>query len=173
MAGLVRTLLIDAGGRLERKCMAKDAFFAWAVGHAAFLHNRFQSLQRGPTPFEQVQHRGYRSRMLPFGSPVLMRLPAALEQPKLEPRWRRGLWLGRRADSDEHIVGLPDGVSASRPVKLLDDVEGVDALVKAMTWTPAYQRPAGEEPQPQPGADAGQEVTAPTPRKPKAPLGSA
>ena len=55
VAGLVRTLLIDAGRRLKCKFMAKDALFAWAVRHAAFLHNRFQALQRGPTPFEQVQ----------------------------------------------------------------------------------------------------------------------
>ena len=63
VAGLVRMLPIDAGRRLKRKCMAKDALFAWAVRHAALLHNRFQSLRRGPIPFEQVQHPGYRSRM--------------------------------------------------------------------------------------------------------------
>ena len=73
-----------------------------------------------------------------------MRLPPAFEQPKLEARWRRGLCRGRTTDSDEHIVGMADGVSSSRTVKILEDITGVDMLVKAMTWAPVFQRPVTE-----------------------------
>eukprot|EP00972_Heterocapsa_arctica_P018368 2713535-Heterocapsa_arctica.AAC.1 len=36
VAGLVRTLLIDAGRRLRTKFKAKDALFAWAVLQAEY-----------------------------------------------------------------------------------------------------------------------------------------
>eukprot|EP00972_Heterocapsa_arctica_P071206 10518344-Heterocapsa_arctica.AAC.1 len=39
LAGLVRTILIDAGRRLGAKFRSRDALFAWAVRHAAFVHN--------------------------------------------------------------------------------------------------------------------------------------
>ena len=38
LAGLTRTLLLDAGGCLEKKLLATSALFPWAIRHAAFLH---------------------------------------------------------------------------------------------------------------------------------------
>ena len=40
-------MVIDAGRRLGQKFKAKDALFAWAVRHAAFVHNRYTRPSRG------------------------------------------------------------------------------------------------------------------------------
>ena len=110
LAGLVRTLILDAERRWGARIRANSPLFAWAVRHAAFLYNRFQVRSTGTTPFEQVHHRMYCSKLLPFGAPVMLRSPIATEQPKLEARWQPGVWLGRRAESDENTVGAPVGV---------------------------------------------------------------
>ena len=138
LAGLTRTLLLDAGGRLGKKLMATSALFPWAVRHAAFVHNRYQVRMQGATAFEQVHRRVYRSALMPFASPVLLRDSDALELPKLEARWQRGLWLGRRGDSDEHLVGAVDGVKAGRSCKQLEEANAVEML-NEMRWTPWNQ----------------------------------
>ena len=156
LTGHVRALVLDAGRRLGRKLTAVSALYPWAVRHANFLHNRLQPQQHGATPFEQIQHREYKSQMLPFASSVLMRQPAALEQAKLEPRWTRGLWLGRRTESDEHIVGTQEGIFASRTVQLMQNEPTQEMVLDGMIWTPSYQRPTADE-------EMSEKISRPTP----------
>eukprot|EP00972_Heterocapsa_arctica_P064028 9447865-Heterocapsa_arctica.AAC.1 len=96
LAGLVRTLLLDLGRRLGMKIRSRDALFPWAVRHAAYVHNRYQPMAHGPIPFGQLQHRAYRSKMLSFGSPVLIRLPYCLGATQARSKVARiGRALGR------------------------------------------------------------------------------
>eukprot|EP00972_Heterocapsa_arctica_P053756 7918116-Heterocapsa_arctica.AAC.1 len=53
----------------------------------------------------------------------MMRLPDALVQPKLDLRWVQGLWLGRKAETDENVVGCRDKIRFGRSVKEIDDIE--------------------------------------------------
>eukprot|EP00972_Heterocapsa_arctica_P108226 15937998-Heterocapsa_arctica.AAC.1 len=82
--------------------------------HAAWLHNRYQPRADGVTPFEHIQGRRYASPIHPFATPVMVRLPDALVQPKLDLRWVQGLWLGRKPETDEHIVGCRDKIRFGR-----------------------------------------------------------
>eukprot|EP00972_Heterocapsa_arctica_P000661 96045-Heterocapsa_arctica.AAC.1 len=41
----------------------------------------------------------------------------------LAPRWQAGLYLGRRADSDEHLVITSDVIRASRAVRAVENVD--------------------------------------------------
>ena len=38
---------------------------------------------------------------------------------KLNPRWKRGIWLGRTTTSNENIVATEDGTVVSRTVRRL------------------------------------------------------
>ena len=76
-----------------------------------------------------------RSSSLAFGIPVLARLPLATLLPKMEAMWRPGLWLyiGRRTDSDDHLVGRscsrPSMPRASRRWPFGVREHGLDAMV--------------------------------------------
>lgn len=97
---------------------------------------------QGATAFEQVHRRVYRSALMPFASLVLLRASDAPTQPKLEPRWQRGLWLGRKEDSDEHLVGTVEGVEAGRSCKVMEGAN-LEELMKEMRWTPWNPRAMG------------------------------
>ena len=66
----------------------------------------------------------------------MIRVPFALEIPKMEPRWVVGLWLGKVEESDAHIVGTKDGIVLGRSVKTVAQDEVVANVFATMTWTP-------------------------------------
>ena len=89
--------------------------------------------------------------MLEFGSVVLHKASAKVQGGLMEPRWMKGLWLGKRFGSEEHIVSTPEGnVIRSCAVKphpeIQWDTELFDAL-KGSPWNPQGQdaEPGGEE----------------------------
>ena len=158
--------------------MGTSAVFPWIVRHAACLYNRCQVKADGKTPFEAVHQRSFTQPLYAFGTLVLGRVPSALEFPKLEARWRPGLWLGRRCDSDDHLVGTAHGIMQTRACREMFDADR--ALLDAMVWTPweAEARLPGatgvvEEERPRGAAPAGTlGATGPMPY-PTAPLGKA
>ena len=113
----------------------------------------------GTTPFEQVPHRACTSRLLPFGTPVLVRRADALKWPKLEKRWLEGVWVGRRAESDEHVVATSDGLVAGRTCRVLPLTGPEDMLrvVRAVNWGEVPLRTTS----------AAQGVPVPTSQRPK------
>eukprot|EP00972_Heterocapsa_arctica_P052793 7771044-Heterocapsa_arctica.AAC.1 len=56
---------------------------------------------------------------------------------KLDPRWSMGIWLGKTADSDEHIVATSEKIVFARSVNKLLAMEVPKDLYKnVMKWTP-------------------------------------
>ncbi|CAE8605354.1 unnamed protein product [Polarella glacialis] len=86
--------------------------------------------------FAQTALRGqpYQGEVFRFTQPVAARDPEALLNPKLEARWQSGLWLGRSALADDHVVGLAGGILRTRSVKPL--AEWTQDLYVQMRWTP-------------------------------------
>ena len=81
----------------------------WLVRHASWLLFRYAVGGDGLTGFQRVHNTTYHSKLLEIGEGV-MGLNPSKDVPKYESRWSRGVWLGRAADSDEHIIGFPFGV---------------------------------------------------------------
>eukprot|EP00972_Heterocapsa_arctica_P098681 14561972-Heterocapsa_arctica.AAC.1 len=57
---------------------------------------------------------------------------------KLEPRWSDGVWLGKRYESDEHLIGTADGVVkcraiAQKPTKPRWNKQAISQL-KGVPW---------------------------------------
>eukprot|EP00972_Heterocapsa_arctica_P047995 7079205-Heterocapsa_arctica.AAC.1 len=54
----------------------------------------------------------------------MVRTPGAEDLPAhLAPRWQPGLYLGRRADSDEHLVITSELVRPSRAVRAIEKID--------------------------------------------------
>ena len=99
--------------------LSSSPMYPWVVRHASWTHDRFQAHADGHTAYFRVRGRNYEGRLFGIGAPVMIRLPKATEEPKLEMRWKPGLWLGKATDSDGHIVGTPDGILVGRSVRPL------------------------------------------------------
>eukprot|EP00972_Heterocapsa_arctica_P068887 10177917-Heterocapsa_arctica.AAC.1 len=77
----------------------------WLVRHVEFLQNRYGIRSAtGLAPFETVNNQP-RGELLPWLSSCMVRTPGTEDLPAhLAPRWQAGLYLGQRANSDEHLV---------------------------------------------------------------------
>eukprot|EP00972_Heterocapsa_arctica_P069651 10291878-Heterocapsa_arctica.AAC.1 len=54
----------------------------------------------------------------------MVRTPGAQDLPAhLAPRWQPGLYLGRRADSDEHLVIASEMIRPSRAVRAIEKID--------------------------------------------------
>ena len=62
------------------------------------------------------------------------------KQPKADPSWVPGLWLGRDTSADMHIVGTTSGVFKTRSIRRLPVSEQVDKQLlkdfQAKPWDP-------------------------------------
>ena len=134
LAGLNRTYRLALEKRWGVTVAAVDPVFPFLAQFATFVYNRCHVRNVGSTPFGQVQ-RAYTSRLLPFGTPALVRRADALKWPKLEKRWLEGVWVGRRAVV-EHVVATSDGLVASRTCRVLalSGPEDMLRVVRAVNW---------------------------------------
>ena len=147
LMGEVRCLKLEDEQRWEVTLDATSPLMTWIVPHAAFLLNRCQpSAPDGLTPYCALQQHEYRSQLFPFSEPVMVRLPAAEQQPHMCTRWLGGIWLGRTSSSDAHIVACRDGIVISRTSRPAPKDQEARALLDGMCWTPWHLRNEGFEP---------------------------
>ena len=116
-AGQCRTFRLALEAKLGEKVSATSEWMDWVIRHVSFVHNHFHVRPCGRTPFQLLHNVVYSGKLLEFGELCHVRLPDALNQGKLEPRWAQGAWLGRSVQDGTHIVGTPHGVVNSRTVK--------------------------------------------------------
>ena len=107
---------------------------------------RFLVFADGMTPYERLKGRPYGGVMYEFGQCVLYKTSAKVQGGIMEPRWAKGLWLGKRFSTEEHVVATAEGVvirsSAVRPHPELEyDSYLFDRLI-GLPWDPTGK---GEE----------------------------
>ena len=134
----VRTLRQDLADRYGTLVPITSPVFTWLVKHSQFLLNNFAIRSDGLTPFERRWSKRYTSALCKFGEVVLCRLRG--KQPKADPSWVPGLWLGRDASADMHVVGTTSGVFKTRSIRRLPVSEQVDKQLlkdfQAKPWDP-------------------------------------
>ena len=86
---------------LARRCVLDHAEWAYHRSHV----RRDTNL----TPYEKTRYVKYQKPILMPGEAVLCRRPGAMVN-KLEMQWLEGIWIGREAKTDEHLVGTPQVV---------------------------------------------------------------
>ena len=134
----VRTLRQDLADRYGTLVPITSPVFTWLVKHSQFLLNNFAIRSDGLTPFERRWSKRYTSALCKFGEVVLCRLRG--KQPKADPSWVPGLWLGRDTSADMHVVGTTSGVFKTRSIRRLPVSEQVDKQLlkdfQAKPWDP-------------------------------------
>eukprot|EP00435_Cladocopium_sp_Y103_P038920 s137_g10.t1 len=111
-AGLLIQQIEDkvAAGRVIFGC--NHPLYCWSLIHAGWLHNRYV-VHGGQTAYERAHDRHYSGKLAMFGEDIL----GYLAMDKGGPRWRHGIWLGKVASGDMHVVGTADGVFLTRSIR--------------------------------------------------------
>jgi hypothetical protein len=120
LGGLVRTQRVSFEERSGMKLMATHPVMAWLARHCGWLHNRFHVRPDGQTPFQAVNQTPCSSELCEFGT-----LVQAVEKPpkgKLDARTVPGVWLGRSARDNSHIVATEPHIVQVRSIRLPGDV---------------------------------------------------
>ena len=106
---LTNTLLSVYEAETDSKVSSLSPVHSWAWRHASFLQQRF-SRSQGVSPFELALGRPYLSKLVCFGETVFGRVRSKV---KGQPRWCKGVWLGKLSSSDGHILFCAPGVFLS------------------------------------------------------------
>ena len=92
------------------------------------------------TSYEKIKGRAYSGMMFEFGPCVLYKTSAKVEGGNMQARWAKGIWLGKRFATEEHIIATTDGtVARSGAVKLHPEIEYDSELfdgIIAAPWDP-------------------------------------
>ena len=110
---LVRTYVDVVEASLKVKVGAKSLVLPWVVRHAGFVLTRYALKTDGRSSWARLRGKEYASALASIGETVDYKLVRPT-QGKLEPRWCSGIFLGRRDESDEVIIGTPRGVEFAR-----------------------------------------------------------
>ena len=75
--------------------------------------------------------------MFEFGSVILHKSSAKVKGVVMEPRWLKGLWLGKGFGTEEHIIATPEGsVVRSCAVKMHPEHQWDSHLFDSIRGTP-------------------------------------
>jgi hypothetical protein len=92
-------------GSIALKSKAID----WLVSHAGELLSGASVGRDGFTAVRRVRGKNWTPELIEFGELVQARRPRALEQPAVEARWDKAVYLGTTWGSIEHYVGMGNG----------------------------------------------------------------
>ena len=135
----VRVLKLAVEEHLGRFSVTHKAF-SWLVMHAADVLTKFHVDGDGATAFEKIKGRAYSGVMYEFGQCILYKTDMKVQGGNMQPRWAKGVWLGKRFATEEHVVATTEGVvvrsAAVRPHPECEyDSHVFDAIV-GVPWDP-------------------------------------
>ena len=106
---MVRVHKLALETRIGCRLEVSQSIFSWLVEHAADILNKFVVGADGRTAFQRLKGRKYTGTVLEFCSPVMFRVSGKVQGGLMTERWYEGLWLGKRFDTEEHLVMKDDG----------------------------------------------------------------
>ena len=101
---MIRVHKLALESRLGVQLKVNHPIFAWLVEHCADILNKCVVRADGRTAWERVRGRKYHGEMLEFASKVMFRVAGKVQGSILTERWYEGVWVGKSAHSDEHLV---------------------------------------------------------------------
>ena len=103
--GLLRVLLLALEARVNGRIPCSHPAFAWLTEHAGDVLSKCLVGKDGKTAYERLYGKPVHEEALGFGEQLWWRPPrVAGYNVLMEPRWRPGVWLGRKWGSPTHIV---------------------------------------------------------------------
>ena len=97
------------GNRIGRRLPVKHALFTWLVEHVADVLNRFAAGADGKTAPQRLNGKSCGQYVLEF-APACIRVCGKVEGSLMTERWFRGMWLGKRLGTEEHLVMKQGGI---------------------------------------------------------------
>ena len=155
----IRTLKSQLEDEYGDFITSRSIIVPWMIRHAAWLLCRYNIGPDGKSPFERQKLYKFISPLAGFGEIVYAK---GVTRAKLESRWVLGVWLGRTADSNCHIVGTDRGILKTRTIKrqprerqhvkdVLNKMKGLPWSPTAASWEHGFEDPMIERPQPKEG----------------------
>ena len=115
--GKIRTMTDALESRLGIKIKDEHPSLPWLVRHAGFIRSRFHIDESGRSPYEKWKGKSFKKELVEFGERVMYYKSGITGNRKMETRWESGIWLGLRDESNEALIGTPDGVIKARDVR--------------------------------------------------------
>ena len=92
------------------------AVYSWILRHSGWLLNRICIGKDGYTAFQRYKGRIYNGEVCDLFECVLFKV-ASPDEAKLDDRFRLGVWVGKTARGDDHLIFDGDEVRKCRTVK--------------------------------------------------------
>ena len=123
--------------------------FPWLVMHAADCLTKYHIGVDGTTAYEKLKGWPYSGITHEFGACVLYQISAKVQGGDMSARWAKGIWLGKRFASEEHLIGISGGsVVRSGAVKPHPELEwdsGLFDTIAGSPWDPLGTRASEAE----------------------------
>ena len=135
--GMTRTIMSCLETRYDVETPTGHPVEQWAIRHAAWLWERFQTGEDGLNGYYRQYQRSYQSAILPSAEIVLSRDPGP-HMLKLRSKWGYGVWLGMSVASDSHVIGTRVGCFLVRGVRRMPpSARHQGQVLLSMRGTPA------------------------------------
>ena len=138
----MRTHILDLEKKLGSEIDITSPIVGWLVEHVADIVNKQNIGDDGKTSYERIKGKKHYGEFCEFGSQVMHRVPVKPTGNLMAPRWLPGTWLGKRWNTDEHLVATSGGtIVRSRSVRTRpwEDswVTEVVEKIRGWPWDPA------------------------------------
>ena len=117
LMGQVRTLLQQVTTSYNLTLSVQHPILPWIVRHAAWLLNRYAIHNDGQTSYQRRWQKDHKAPLCEIGETIQYMIPTTRTQPKMEPRFYKGIWLGRDTMTGESIVGIPGKILRVRTIR--------------------------------------------------------
>ena len=101
--------------RVGEKVSASHPIFAWMVELCADVYNRCHIGRDGKTDLQRLRGRRGQQLFAELGAPVLFRASGKVKGSNMGERWFMGVFLGKKANTEEHLVMRENGQLRKQP----------------------------------------------------------
>ncbi len=139
--GQFRVIKDALESRIKEKLSGEHPAVPWMVMHAASVISRGRKDEEGFSAYRRWKGREFQRPVAEFGECVLYLPALSAGRDKFDVRWREGVWLGIRMESEESIIGTSEGVVKARDFRRKPEnggrwsKEGFNSFV-GLPWEP-------------------------------------
>eukprot|EP00435_Cladocopium_sp_Y103_P041544 s171_g11.t1 len=136
IAGKICTWLCELSESYATKIGTEHYVFPWVVRHNAWTLAMFHVNKSKTTAFRVIKGRDYVGELIPLGETVMGKFPKVKD--KSAPRWAKGIYAGKKGNSDEHMMLTSAGAMSFRTARRLPvgiekaELEAISSEVKAI-----------------------------------------
>ena len=117
LMGQVRALLQQVTISYNLTLSVQHPILPWIVRHAAWLLNRYAIHNDGQTSYQRRWQKDHKAPLCEMAETIQYMIPTTRTQPKMEPRFFKGIWLGRDTMTGESIIGIPGKIIRVRTIR--------------------------------------------------------